>query len=416
MFSYLIKWAEIFFAWITDSIGRLIMALTKVKDSGLELDEFLASTDTGKGASLVGVEDAGTYYVGTTVEAILQEVGVMFAAISDTDDQVASEVPFTPTGNIVATNVQAALAEVDAEKALLAGDAAQDFAVNNLTAAGEITAGTGLKSNGTNCILNADYTGGSPSATCSFQVERGSELNAVLLWDETSDVWKAGVGASFYEIIVTARSQTLTGDKNFTGALTHNSLAVLDTGDVLDENDMASSSSVYPPSQQSVVNYIASLLAPITPYRVRCYLGSSVSISNAVLTTVSWDSEEYSDSSSLHSTSTNPDRLTIPGWMSANSKVRFNVRAQWAPNSTGIRKVRIKKNGGATWDYDVKTADNEDSVSGEGCFNKITTDHFLTNPGDYYQIIVYQNSGGALNLGGSSPINSSVEMEVLPAP
>lgn len=34
----------------------------------------------------------------------------------DTDDQTAAEVPFTPTGTLAATNVQAALAELDAEK------------------------------------------------------------------------------------------------------------------------------------------------------------------------------------------------------------------------------------------------------------------------------------------------------------
>lgn len=36
---------------------------------------------------------------------------------ADTDDQTAAEVPFTPTGSIAATDVQAALAEVDSEKA-----------------------------------------------------------------------------------------------------------------------------------------------------------------------------------------------------------------------------------------------------------------------------------------------------------
>lgn len=35
----------------------------------------LAATTTGAGASLIGIEDAGTYYTGTTVEAGLQELG-----------------------------------------------------------------------------------------------------------------------------------------------------------------------------------------------------------------------------------------------------------------------------------------------------------------------------------------------------
>jgi hypothetical protein len=41
----------------------------------------------------------------------------------------ATNTPFTPTGAIAATNVQTALAELDTEKALLAGSAAQVFSV-----------------------------------------------------------------------------------------------------------------------------------------------------------------------------------------------------------------------------------------------------------------------------------------------
>ena len=41
----------------------------------------------------------------------------------------ATNTPFTPAGNIAASNVQAALAELDTEKALLAGSASQTFSV-----------------------------------------------------------------------------------------------------------------------------------------------------------------------------------------------------------------------------------------------------------------------------------------------
>jgi hypothetical protein len=47
----------------------------------------------------------------------------------------ATNTPFTPSGNIAASNVQAALAEVDAEKALLAGSSAQVFSVAAATGA-----------------------------------------------------------------------------------------------------------------------------------------------------------------------------------------------------------------------------------------------------------------------------------------
>jgi len=52
----------------------------------------------------------------------------------------AINVNFSPTGGVAATNVQAAIAEVDAEKALLAGSASQAFSASTLTATtGNIT-------------------------------------------------------------------------------------------------------------------------------------------------------------------------------------------------------------------------------------------------------------------------------------
>lgn len=47
----------------------------------------LASTANAKGASLVGVEDTGTYYTGTDVEAVLQEIGADLANVSGWDKQ-----------------------------------------------------------------------------------------------------------------------------------------------------------------------------------------------------------------------------------------------------------------------------------------------------------------------------------------
>jgi hypothetical protein len=47
----------------------------------------------------------------------------------------ASAIANTPAGNIAATTVQAALNELDSEKALLAGSATQDFTIDVLTVA-----------------------------------------------------------------------------------------------------------------------------------------------------------------------------------------------------------------------------------------------------------------------------------------
>jgi len=97
----------------------------------------LASTSNGEGASLIGVEDAGGYFSGTTVEAVLQEMGSAGSGTShasltglDQDDHDAVYYSHTDlnstgatsgasliglydtAGNYASTDVEAALAEV----------------------------------------------------------------------------------------------------------------------------------------------------------------------------------------------------------------------------------------------------------------------------------------------------------------
>jgi hypothetical protein len=71
----------------------------------------------------------------------------------------ASTVSNTPSGNIAATNVQAAINELDAEKALLAGSAIQAFSASTFTGSGSGLTGTaaGLTSGG-NALLAGSAT------------------------------------------------------------------------------------------------------------------------------------------------------------------------------------------------------------------------------------------------------------------
>lgn len=83
------------------------------------------------------------------------------------DDQVASEVPLTPTGNISATNVQAGIAELDAEKQPLDGDLT---AIANLTGTGIIVRNATnnavvreiIASSGEVTVTNGDGVSGDP--------------------------------------------------------------------------------------------------------------------------------------------------------------------------------------------------------------------------------------------------------------
>lgn len=83
-----------------------------------------------------------------------------------TDVHTAAAITNTPAGNIVATDVQAAITELDTEKAKLAGDAAQDFAAAALAGTtGTFTgAVSGTTITGTSTVRGNTSTGSTTSA------------------------------------------------------------------------------------------------------------------------------------------------------------------------------------------------------------------------------------------------------------
>ena len=115
---------------------------------------------------------------------------------------------------------------------------------------------------------------------------------------------------------------------------------------------------------------------------------ASQSIANNTNSTVLFNSEEY-DTSTIHSTSTNTSRLTIPsgkdGYWAVTAKITF------AGNSSGARQLRLNKNGSLVANFLVP-------ITGSGEQSIILTNNLNLVATDYLEIVVYQNSGGALNL------------------
>jgi len=112
------------------------------------------------------------------------------------------------------------------------------------------------------------------------------------------------------------------------------------------------------------------------------------SIANNTNTLVNFNSEEY-DTNSIHNNVTNNSRLTIPsgydGYWSVTGKLTF------AGNATGARQLRLNKNGSLVANFLVPiTGSGEQSIILTNTLNLIAT--------DYLEFVVYQNSGGALNL------------------
>jgi hypothetical protein len=121
----------------------------------------------------------------------------------------------------------------------------------------------------------------------------------------------------------------------------------------------------------------------------RVYNSGNISVNNATLTALTFDSERW-DSDSIHSTGTNPSRLTATtaGLYSIEGAINFAV------NTGGtLRSLRIRLNG-ATY-----IAINQAPPLGAGASPAlvVSTQYSLAAT-DYVELVVYQDSGGVLNV------------------
>lgn len=130
------------------------------------------------------------------------------------------------------------------------------------------------------------------------------------------------------------------------------------------------------------------------PPRAFAYNNTTQSIANTTDTAVALNAE-FVDSATLHDNATNNSRITIPagegGWWLFVGKIEF------VTNATGQRKLMLRL-GGAT----EMAAVQLDTAAG-GNATKLTI-AFMWNAAaaEYYELVVSQNSGGALNLAANS--------------
>lgn len=129
-----------------------------------------------------------------------------------------------------------------------------------------------------------------------------------------------------------------------------------------------------------------------------CILRKSAdqNISNGSITAVTWDTET-ADTNSYHSTSSNTSRITIP----TNGKYLLTYTLALAANATAQRYAWIGKNGNTSDRFNgyhlANASGGDKSAWGSHTVESCTA-------GDYYEVYIFQNSGGTLALaGGSSP-------------
>ncbi len=128
----------------------------------------------------------------------------------------------------------------------------------------------------------------------------------------------------------------------------------------------------------------------ITPYHCRVSNSTNISIPNA---NPSWNSlafdTEQADQGGMHSTLTNTDRITFP---EAGFFV-FGGCVEFAANAAGIRYAGAHLNGASFLAVDSRPntgASIPTVIAISGGY------YFSAN--DYIKLLVYQNSGGALNV------------------
>ena len=137
---------------------------------------------------------------------------------------------------------------------------------------------------------------------------------------------------------------------------------------------------------------VPSWATPSTP----SYSGASVynsayiSIPNNTDTLLTFNTENF-DTSSYHDTSTNTSRLTVP----TTGKYLITANIGFAANATGYRTGQIKKNGSTN----VGTIGTNPTPN--GTFDTQISNSVVVSAtaADYFEIQVFQSSGGALNGG-----------------
>jgi hypothetical protein len=123
------------------------------------------------------------------------------------------------------------------------------------------------------------------------------------------------------------------------------------------------------------------------------------SIPGSADTKLTFTSETF-DTDAYHSTSSNTSRITVPSGLDGYYLVGGHV--QWAQNGTGVRAMRVEKNGATVNGAGNQNPGNAGTAIG---FETSVVVHLVAT--DYVEINVFQSSGGALVSGGTNGFDSN---------
>lgn len=244
----------------------------------------------------------------------------------------------------------------------------------------------------TGITASSPLTGGGTSGAVTIGILNGttSNLGAVQLSDSTS--------STSTTLAATANAVKTTYDLA-NGAIPKSLIDA--AGDLIvgTAADTAGRLGIGTAGQVLKVNSGATALEWGTAASAPSYSGASVynsayiSIPNNTDTVLTFNTENF-DTNSYHDTSTNTSRLTVP----ADGKYLITANVGFAANATGYRYAQIKKNGS------TNVCQVGINFTNSGTFDTQLTATTVVNAvtSDYFEIQVYQNSGGALNGGSTS--------------
>lgn len=137
----------------------------------------------------------------------------------------------------------------------------------------------------------------------------------------------------------------------------------------------------------------------MNPPRVNAYAGTAISVSSGTSTLLTFDSESW-DTDSMHSTTTNPSRITI----NTSGQYLVTFYARFPSNSTGYRQLNLRLNSaGASGGGSTLSTITVAAVNGASAFVTRTLELSCT-AGDHYELFATQNSGVSLSMDSGSRV------------
>lgn len=164
------------------------------------------------------------------------------------------------------------------------------------------------------------------------------------------------------------------------------------------------------------LTFTASKLVMPSYVGCRAYNDGTQSIPNNVSTAITFAQEEW-DTTAIHSTSSNTSQFVVPAGYAGKWRATWHVG--YPTNATGSRISFIRKNGNPAANSAVIGSGSQQpgsSVSNWDVHGTATVDLIV---GDYIELLVFQNSGGALAVGSTLAVDqgrvNSFELQFLGA-